>query len=141
MPTEKPRSRLVWRGKKTVQEIVNRLHERERILLVLPAGFHHAVSVHLFGDGEMHDRADNAPGDAALERIARIKGLRELSALREPLARAGMTARVRTPPPQILFFPRDTATWRRTHHRRHPAAAVASASGSIPLAVELERMA
>ena len=50
MPTEKPRSRLVWRGRKTVQEIVNRLHERERILLVLPAGFHHAVSVHLVGD-------------------------------------------------------------------------------------------
>ena len=36
MPTQKPRSRLVWRGKKTVQEIVNRLHERERILLCVP---------------------------------------------------------------------------------------------------------
>jgi hypothetical protein len=122
MPTEKPRSRLVWRGNKTVEEIVNRLRERERILLVLPAGFHHAMSVHL-GREETHGSADIAYGDAALARIARVKGLRELSELREPLARAEMDVRVRTPPPQILFFPRDTATWSRTHHRRHSAAA------------------
>jgi hypothetical protein len=125
MPIGKPRSRLVWRGKKTVQEIIDRLHERERILLVLPVGFHHAVTVHLVGDGEAYGAADIASGNAAFERIARIKGLRELSELREPLARAGMSARVRTPPPQILFFPRATATSLRTHHRRHPAAAVA----------------
>jgi hypothetical protein len=125
MPTAKPRSRLVWRGTKTVQEIVNRLHERERILLVLPAGFHHAVSVHLVGDGETHGPANVACGDAAVERIARIKGLRELLELREPLARAGMSALVRTPPPQILFFPRDTATRRRTHHLRQPVTAIA----------------
>jgi hypothetical protein len=39
MPAHKPRLRLVWRGKKTVQEIIDRLQERERILLILPAGF------------------------------------------------------------------------------------------------------
>jgi hypothetical protein len=125
MPSEKPRSRLVWRGTKTVQEIIDRLHERKRILLVLPAGFHHAVSVHLVGDDETHGLADTAYGGAAFERIARIKGLRELSELREPLARAAMSARVRTPPPQILFFPRDSATWSRTHHHPHSAPALA----------------
>jgi hypothetical protein len=127
MPTEKPRSRLVWRGKKTVEEIVERLHRRERILLVLPAGFHHAVSVHLVGEGETHGGLNVAHGEAAFARIARIKGLRELSELREPLTRAGMSALVRTPPPQILFFPRDAATWTRTHHRPDSAPALALA--------------
>ena len=124
MPTQKPRSRLMWRGKKTVEEIIDRLHNRERILLVLPAGFHHAVSVHLAADGEAHGPIDVAFDDAALERIARIKGLRELSKLRQPLARAGMGVRVHTPSPQILFFPRGSAASRRTNYHSHPAAAV-----------------
>jgi len=124
MPTQKPRLRLVWRGEKTVQEIIDRLHDGERILLVLPAGFHHAVSVHLAVNGEDHGATDVAFDDAALDRIARIKGLRELSKLREPLAHAGMAVRVRTPPPQILFFPKDSAAWRRTNYHSHAAAAL-----------------
>jgi hypothetical protein len=124
MPTQKPRTRLLWQGKKTVQEIVDRLHERQRILLVFPAGFHHAVSVHLAADDEGHGPVDVAFDDTALERIARIKGLREVSKLRQPLARAGMGVRVRTPPPQILFFPRDTGAWANARYQNHPAAAV-----------------
>jgi hypothetical protein len=104
---EKPRVRLTWKGHETVREIVSRLHERRRVLVALPAGFHHTVRVHLRDDHGMHGPVDMVLDEAAFERLAGIRGLAELAGLREPLARAGIGVQVRTPPPHILFFPRD----------------------------------
>ena len=107
MPMQKPRARLRWRGKESVQEILSSFDKRDRVLLILPAGFHHALTVRLNAEGAMRGSVDITSDDTALERLAHIRGLRELTQLCEPLARAGMAVRVRTPPPQILFFPRD----------------------------------
>jgi hypothetical protein len=107
MPTQKVRARLRWKGKESVQEILARLDDRERMLLLLPAGFHHTVSVAVSGDRELHGPVDVALDNAAFQRLVRIRGLRALAELREPLADAAMDVRLRTPPPQILIIPQD----------------------------------
>jgi hypothetical protein len=106
---------LHWKGAESLPEILRRLRARERVLLNLPAGFHHALSV----AASRHD-APSAPLDVGLdeagfERLVRIAGLRELAELRAPLAANGMTMRIRTPPPQILFLPRERGVRRNAH--------------------------
>jgi hypothetical protein len=125
MPMHKPRTRLTWRGKDTVEEILSRLDKRERTLVVLPAGFHHAVSVSVSGDREVHGPVDVALDDAAFDRLVRIRGLRDLAKLREPLARAGMDVRVCTPPPRLRLVPRDRVVRRKAYCCPRPAAVAA----------------
>ena len=124
MPMKKVRARLRWKGSESVPEILSRLDERERVLLILPSGFHHAVSSSVGSEDALHGPLDVALNDAAFERLVRIRGLSALAGLREPLARSGTSVRVRTPPPQILFVPRDRAVRHRTHHHSRPAAVV-----------------
>jgi hypothetical protein len=119
MPIQKVRTRLMWRGQETVQQIIDRLRKRERTLLVLPAGFHHAVNVSVRGDGAAHTWTDSTLDRAAFDRLVRIRGLRELAELREALEQTGMDVRVRTPPPQISFVPREKGMRRPTHAVRH----------------------
>jgi hypothetical protein len=125
MPMHKPRARLTWRGKDTVREILSRLHKRERTLVTLPAGFHHALTVSVSGNGEVYGPVDAALDDAAFDRLVRIRGLRELAELREPLAGAGMDVRVCTPPPRIRLVPRDTVTRRKAYCYPRPVAIAA----------------
>src|SRR5690242_11310891 len=101
MPRQKIRVRLRWKGAESLPEILSRLRARERVLLVLPAGFHHALSVAASGHDAMHAPLDIEIDEAAFERLVRLAGLRELAELRAPLAANGMTMRARTPPPQI----------------------------------------
>jgi hypothetical protein len=124
MPIPKPRTRLFWRGKDTVEEILDRLHEREHTLVILPAGFHHALSVSVSADDRGHIPVDVVVDEAAFPRLARIKGLGELARLRVPLANAGMDMRVCTPPPRIRLIPRTRVVPRRTHCAGLAAAAV-----------------
>jgi hypothetical protein len=119
MAMKKTRTRLMWRGQETVREILDSLHKRERTLLVLPAGFHHAVNVSVSGDEDAHAPTETTLDRAAFDRLVRIRGLRELAELREPLAEAGMEVRVRTPPPQLGFVPREEGMRRRMRDGHH----------------------
>lgn len=116
MAREKIRVRLHWKGAESLPEILRRLRARERVLLILPAGFHHALSVAASQDDVLRAPLDIGLDEAGFERLVRIAGLRELAELRAPLAANGMTMRIRTPPPQILFLPRDRGIRRNTHH-------------------------
>jgi hypothetical protein len=121
MPTRKIRTRLRWSGRDTVQEILRRLPAREHMVLTLPPGFHHAVTVAAGPDSAMRLLVDVALDDAALTRLTRIRGLRELALLRDALAQTDTGLRLRTPPPRILFVPRGTARQSHMRHGMRPA--------------------
>jgi hypothetical protein len=125
MPTEKTRAHLRWKGMETVQEILERLHERERLLIALPPGLHNALCVRLSARGDMHAPVDVAVDDTAFESLTSISGLQDLAKLREPLARANMTLRVRTPPPRIVLAPRTSRVERDAHCCDTPALVMA----------------
>ena len=133
MPMEKPRVRLIWRGKETIREILRRLHEGHRVRVALPAGFHHTVCVQLAGDPRVDGPLDRVIDDAAFERLVRIHGLCELADLREPLARANIGVRVRTPPPQIILFPRATRPLDASCVDEEAADCVVSRNSAIPV--------
>jgi hypothetical protein len=121
MPVPKARAGLRWRGAETVRELTERLSRRETAVVFLPPGLHHALSVRVGAGDAAHGPIDVTVNAEKFERLTRIKGLRELEAVREPLEREGMTVRLRTPPPQLLFVaraktPRSNAAhhWNRT---------------------------
>jgi hypothetical protein len=106
---------LHWKGAESLPEILRRLRARERVLLILPAGFHHALSVAASRQDALSAPLDVGLDEAGFERLVRIAGLRELAELRAPLAANAMTMRIRTPPPQILFLPRERGVRRNAH--------------------------
>ena len=133
MPIEKPQARLIWRGKETVLEILSRLHEGHRVRVALPAGFHHTVCVQLAGDARVDGPLDRVIDVAAFERLVQIRGLREFADLRDPLARADIGVRVRTPPPQIILFPRATRPLDASCVDEEAADCVVSRNSAIPV--------
>jgi hypothetical protein len=121
---QKLRNRLFWRGEDTVQAILDRLHEREHTVVILPPGFHHALSTSVSADDVGHMFIDVAVDEAAFDRLAGIEGLGELARLRVPLLNAGMDMRVCTPPPRIRLVPRTRVAPRKAHCAAFSAAAV-----------------
>jgi hypothetical protein len=117
----KARAPLRWRGAETVREIAKRVGRGEQALVLLPPGFHHALCVRAGADERSHGLVDVALDAESFERLTHIRGLRELAALREPLERADMSVRLRTPPPQLLFVERETPR-RHQHHWNATAA-------------------
>jgi hypothetical protein len=126
MPTHKARARLRWRGAETVAEIEKRLNRGEPTVVLLPPGLHHALSVRLRADHAAHGLDNVTLEGEGFDRLTRIRGLRELGALREPLKRAGMAVLVRTPPPQLCFVAPTTPRKRPAHHHWNRTAALAA---------------
>jgi hypothetical protein len=126
----KPQARLHWRGAETIREIAERLVKREKVTVLLPHGFHHALCVRVAATERAHDLLDVTLDKQTFDQLTRIRGLRQLAELKTPLEEAGMEVRVRTPPPQLLFAP---ATKRRRHsahrYRWEPAGGAAPLSG------------
>jgi hypothetical protein len=104
MPLQKPSVRVSWRGEESLEQILTAMENGERILVTLPAGFHHAVTARLSGGSPITGRVE-ATSAAALDSLALIQGLQELALLRGPAERTGMAVLVRTPPPQIVLYP------------------------------------
>ena len=122
MPLQKPSVRVSWRGEESLEQILAAMENGERILVTLPAGFHHAVTARL-SEGSITGRIE-ATSVAALDSLALIQGLQELALLRGPAERAGMAVLVRTPPPQIVLYPEPTDDEGAGHARRTAAAMV-----------------
>jgi hypothetical protein len=118
MPMHKARARLRWRGAETVREIAKRATRGERALVLLAPGFHHALCVRSGAAAAAHGVVDVTLDAEAFARLARIRGLRDLEKLREPLERGSLSVHLRTPPPQLLFVPLAKPR-RRTLHQHH----------------------
>lgn len=125
MPVRKSGARLRWRGAETVREIAKRLGRHEEALVMLPPGLHHALLVRVGADERAHGLVDSTLDAESFGRLMRIQGLRELQEFREPLERAGMSVRVRTPPPQLLFVPGAEPRKRPSRHHWVSTAALA----------------
>src|SRR5689334_9925368 len=126
MRIHKARERLRWRGTETVREIAKRLNRHEPTIVLLPHGLHHAVCVRTGADERSHGLAELTLDAESFERLTRITALHELEPLREHFNRGAMNIRLRTPPPQLIFVPRDTAGKEPMHqHHWSPTAAFA----------------
>lgn len=97
---------FTWRGKQTVDEILDSLVPPTRVEIVLPSNFNHALFAHLCPD-DASPQAEvlNVEGDETLlHRIATLQGLEDLAALVEPLSGLDATLTVLSPPRIVIVL-------------------------------------
>ncbi len=101
---ESRETEFTWRGKETVDAVLDNLVPSGRVEIVLPVNYNHALFASLDPEADSAQTEElDIEGDVMLLRkIAELRGLEDLAALIEPLS--GMSARVTVlSPPRIVI--------------------------------------
>lgn len=107
--TGEERIQLLWHGKATVDEIRSLLGQAAHIEVQLAPEYNHVLFSRLQPAAAQADTEDIhiTGGAELLETVAGISELEAFSELVEPLAQAGATLRIESPPRVIIEIPGD----------------------------------
>lgn len=97
---------FTWRGRQTVDDILDRLAPPTRLEITLPENYNHALFAALNPEANVAQaEALNIEGDVMLLRkVARLRGLEDLAALIEPLSGLAATVTVLSPPRIVIVL-------------------------------------
>lgn len=97
---------FAWRGKQTVDDILNGLVPPNRVEIILPENYNHALFAALSPEANITQaEALNIEGDVTLiSKVARLRGLEDLAALIEPLSALEATVTVLSPPRIVIVL-------------------------------------
>lgn len=106
---KEPLIRLTWHGHETVALIPKLLEEAERIEIILPFDYNHALYHALNPDAQAADfeDIDNQGGPELLSQIATVSGLDELERLTEILRNVQASVRITSPPTLLITVPSE----------------------------------
>ncbi len=115
--------RLLWHGRRSIREVLDRLAESGRAEIQLAPDYHHALYRTITERPARVEQLDMEGSPELLDRIAQVRGLEPLSELVAPLTAQGARVHVMSPGPiiTIVLPPKVSGKHRDTQeHTIHP---------------------